>query len=238
MTPLVVLLLACTSTADKATDDTGAPTPADTATDTASDTGRETGDTGTGDTAADLPDPFVDRVVSYSPGAAAGFGQDRLPDIVYGSPAAPGDGGGSVDVLTLGQEGEIVIAFDDIALVDGEGPDLLVFENPFSGWYETGYVAASEDGETWFEWPCDPTDAAGLYPGCAGVAIVYANATNGVDATDPAAAGGDAFDLADVGLARARYVRVRDSGANGYAGTSGGFDLDAMAVVHGEAVAE
>jgi hypothetical protein len=94
-------------------------------------------------------------------------------------------------------------------------------------------VGVSEDGTTWIEWPCDPLDSAGGFPGCAGVALVYANATNGVDARDPVAAGGDAFDLADLGVARARYVRVRDSGANGYAGTSGGFDLDAMAVVHG-----
>ncbi|RYZ33379.1 MAG: cell surface protein, partial [Myxococcaceae bacterium] len=43
----------------------------------------------------------------------------------------------------------------------------------------------------------------------------------------------DGFDLAAVGLTRARFVRIRDSGANGYAGTSGGFDLDAVAVVNG-----
>jgi hypothetical protein len=110
--------------------------------------------------------------------------------------------------------------------------DLLVFENPFSGFAETGVVGVSEDGETWTEWPCDTTDAARGYPGCAGVAIVYASSTNGVDATDPEAAGGDRFDLADIGVARARYVRIRDSGANGYAGVSGGFDLDAVALVN------
>ena len=71
-------------------------------------------------------------------------------------------------------------------------------------------------------------------PGCAGVNPVLANRTNGVDPTDPALAGGDAFDLADVGLARARYVRIRDSGVNPYEGTTGGFDLDALAVVNGE----
>ena len=67
------------------------------------------------------------------------------------------------------------------------------------------------------------------------MALVYANSTNGIDARDPETAGGDAFDLADLGLTRARYVRVRDSGANVYAGVSGGFDLDAMAVVNGAA---
>jgi hypothetical protein len=234
---VILLLLACTSggsSADKADSgsvDTAADTSADTDTDTSVDTDTDSGDSG--DTAPAGPDAFVDDVVSYTPGDFAGFGQDRLPEIVYGPPDAPGGGGASTDVLTLGQEGEIVVTFD-VAIVDGEGPDLLVFENPFTGWYETGYVAVSEDGEAWHEWPCDPTDVAGLYPGCAGVALVYASADNGVDPTDPAAAGGDAFDLADLGLTRARYVRVRDSGANTYAGTSGGFDLDAMAVVNGE----
>ncbi|MDP2306242.1 MAG: cell surface protein [Pseudomonadota bacterium] len=235
MLTLLPIVLACTS--PKVGDDTGVP--ADTAGDTAADTASRdsaSGDTAeTGDTAADLPDPFIDRVVDYVPGAAAGFGQDRFPDIVYGAPDSPGGGGASVDVLTLGQEGALVVAFDDIALVDGPGADLLVFENPFTGWYETAYVAASEDGVTWHEWPCDPTDAEHLFPGCAGVAIVYAGEANGVDPTDPATAGGDAFDLADLGLASARYVRVRDSGANEYAGSSGGFDLDAMAVVNGAA---
>jgi hypothetical protein len=47
------------------------------------------------------------------------------------------------------------------------------------------------------------------------------------------AAGGDAFDLADIGLQRARFVRIRDSGENPYEGTAGGFDLDALAVVNG-----
>ena len=152
------------------------------------------------------PDAFVDDVVSYTPGDFAGFGQDRLPEIVYGPPDAPGGGGASTDVLTLGQEGEIVVTFD-VAIVDGEGPDLLVFENPFTGWYETGYVAVSEDGEAWHEWPCDPTDVAGLYPGCAGVALVYASADNGVDPTDPAAAGGDARAFGGVGARGSRRGR-------------------------------
>ncbi|MCB9777661.1 MAG: cell surface protein [Alphaproteobacteria bacterium] len=170
--------------------------------------------------------------MSFSPGEGAGFGEEGLPDIVLGGPE--GRPGGSLDVLSLGRDGEIVLALTDIGLIDGEGPDLLVFENPFPGWPETGHVAVSEDGETWYEWACDPLDEAGGFPGCAGVNPVEANSDNGLDATDPAVAGGDAFDLADLGLARARFVRIRDTGENSYDGTSGGFDLDAVAVVHGE----
>ena len=191
----------------------------------------------TSDTAAvdPGPDPFADVVVSFSPGAGAGYGQDGYPTVVLGSPEGGGTSGG-LDVLSLGEAGTIILSFDDIGIIDGEGPDLLVFENPFPGWAERGLVAASADGETWAEWPCDPNDEAGAYPGCAGVALVYATSSNGIDATDPETAGGDAFDLADLGLASARYVRITDAGTSTYDGVSGGFDLDAIAVVNGEAI--
>jgi hypothetical protein len=189
------------------------------------------------DTAADTgPDPFVDQVVSFEPGEFAGFGQDLLPDVVLGGPEGGGESAGSSHVVSLGQVGVIVLAFTDIGLVDGDGPDLLVFENAFTGWPETGAVAVSDDGETWHEWPCDAEDSEGGYPGCAGVAAVLASSANGIDPTDPALAGGDAFDLADLGIASARYVRITDSGANSYSGDSGGFDLDALAVVNGQAL--
>jgi hypothetical protein len=177
------------------------------------------------------PDAFADRVVSFTPGACAGFGQDELPGIVLGPPHGAGEHAGSLDVLSLGEGGEIVLAFDDVALEDRAGPDLLVFENAFVGWPETGFVAASEDGEAWSEWPCDPDDAEGGYPGCAGVHPVFADGVD--DATDPALAGGDAFDLADLDMTGARFVRIRDSGRNACAADTGGFDLDAMAVVDG-----
>lgn len=176
------------------------------------------------------PEPFADAVVSFQPGAGAGYGQDQLPDVVLGPPYAV-EGGGSLHVLSLGQEGVIVLELSDIGLVDGPGADLLVFENPFPGWTEPAFVAVSEDGETWSEWTCTPETLVG----CAGVNPVYSSPANGVDPTDPEAAGGDAFDLAELGLAQANFVRIRDSGTNDYAGVAGGFDLDAIAVVNGEA---
>jgi hypothetical protein len=200
--------------------------------------GSDTGgsDTGGSDTGGEPgSDPFADAVVSFEPGPGAGFGADLFPDVVLGPPTGAGNAG-SLDVLSLGNQGEIVLMFDDIGLVDGDGPDLLVFENPFTGWYETGVVAVSDDGETWHEWPCDAEDAANRYPGCAGVGLVWTHPDNDIDPTDPETAGGDAFDLAELGIERARYVRIRDSGFNTYDGTAGGFDLDAVAVVHGESL--
>ncbi len=226
---MLLLLLACTSSppGDTSASDTGTTVVGDGG---AGDGGGAGADGGT-DGGGTGVNPFAASIRRYEPGEGAGFGQDQLPDVVLGSPEGGGKVG-SLDVLSLGREGVIELGFDGVELVDGEGPDLLVFENPFPGWYETGVVAVSEDGETWWEWPCASADAEGMYPGCAGVGLVWATSDNGVDATDPAVAGGDAFDLADLGLARARFVRVRDSGANSYDGVAGGFDLDAIAAVH------
>jgi hypothetical protein len=151
---------------------------------------------------------------------------------VLGPPQGKGPNAGSLDVVSLGREGTIVLGLDDLRLVDGPGPDLLVFENPFGDWIETGRVAVSGDGgATWQEWPCHPELPA--RPGCAGKRAVLASPQACVDPTDPATAGGDAFDLAEIGATAASLVRIRDSGANTYEGTSGGFDLDAIAVING-----
>ena len=198
----------------------------------------DTGDDDTGDDDAGdddttvAGDPFADAVVSFTPGEGAGFGQSYLPDVVRGPPEGAGEYAGSLHVVSLGRDGEIVLELIDQPIIDGPGPDLLVFENPFTGWIETGYVAVSEDGVTWAEWPCDPDDVDGGQPGCSGVTPVLSHPDNGVDPTDPAVAGGDAFDLADLGLTTAWYVRVRDSGVNAYGSPTGGYDLDAIAVVH------
>jgi hypothetical protein len=206
--------------------DTDGDAPIDTDSPADTDTG---GDTDTGEVPAE--DPYADYVVSFAPGEGSGFGQDDFPDVVFGPPRGGTSGNASLHVLSLGREGEIVLGFDDVGLIDGEGVDLIVFENPFSGWVETGVVAVSEDGETWAEWPCDPL--ADGYPGCAGVDAVYAG-PDANDPTDPSVAGGDQYDLAELGIAEARFVRIRDSGANSYDGISGGFDLDAVAVVNGQ----
>jgi len=182
--------------------------------------------------------PFADKVSSFSPGDSAGFGQDGYPTIVLGPPRGGGSGMGSLDVLSLGERGEIVLELTDIGVVDGPGVDLLVFENAFSHYAETAFVAVSEDGQTWREFPCDPTDGTHGYPGCAGVKHVFSTPDNGISPTDPSVAGGDGFDLSTLGVARARFIRIRDSGQNGYGFTSGGFDLDAVAVVNGSPLCE
>ena len=178
------------------------------------------------------PDLFADAVVSFKPGPGAGFGSEGFPDIVLGPPLGEGEGMGSLHVLSLGKEGEIVLEFLEPIAVDGPGPDLVVFENPFIGWVETGVVAVSEDGQNWREFPCATNREAGTFTGCAGVKPVFASPLDGVGKLDAAMVGGDAFDLAEVQLPQARFVRIRDSGQNTYAPPGGGFDLDAVGAVN------
>jgi len=222
-----IILLGC----DEKPDSGISEVEEDTATDTDSDTADP--DEDTGEEACEPviydPNPFASSVVSYSPGEGAGFGQDSFPDIVLGAPTGGGENSGSLDVLTLGHQGEIILAFD-VLITDGDGADVIIFENPFIGWTETGVVSASEDGETWFTWPCDALNSEDGFPGCAGVTPVLSHPDNCIDATDVEVAGGDHFDLADIGLETAAFIRIQDSGAN----SDGGFDLDAVAVVYGQ----
>lgn len=166
-------------------------------------------------------DVFADAVVSFKAGASAGFGQDRLPEVVLGPPHGGGTTQGSLDVLSLGKEGEIILEFTDLEIQDGPGVDFLVFENSFPGWVETAHVSVSDDGRDWKS-----------FESLAGPAPVHSSPDNGVSPTDVAQAGGDGFDLAEVKLSHARLIRIQDSGKNPYGGTSGGFDLDAVAIVN------
>lgn len=179
----------------------------------------------------------ISCVASFAPGEGAGFGEDYFPEIVYGEPLGQGTTGGSVDVLSLGRGGEIVVGFGGNAIVDGAGPDFLVFENafyvggdPMNVFAELAEVSVSADGEAWVTFPCAKDAEPPL--GCAGYTPVNANADLGISAFDPVAAGGEAFDLAEVGLAEARFVRITDLGTGSGAAPTGGFDLDGVAIVN------
>ncbi len=189
------------------------------------------------DQGADLDDAFIDCVESFDPAPDATFGHDRMPEVLLGPPQGQGTQGGS-DVVSLGCGGEITLYFADKGIVDGPGDDFIVFENPFAlgegSFVEPARVLVSDDGERWREFPCD-LDATPPR-GCAGIELVYA--TTEAEALNPELAGGDAFDLAQVGLKRAHWIRLIDVVAEYYghdmwcAGEAGGFDLDAIASLH------
>ncbi|NUO48480.1 MAG: hypothetical protein HOV80_06455 [Polyangiaceae bacterium] len=174
------------------------------------------------------------EVVSTEYGPGAGFGQSSMPDIVLGAPVGTGDMLGSLDVVTLGNGGSITLAFGG-AIQDGPGPDFIVFENAFyaggdteAPFAEIASVEVSEDGETWTAYPCTATETP--FEGCAGWHPTYAGTDPSIDPHDPETAGGEAFDLADVGLSSARFVRIIDRAD--LEGFDGFFDLDAVALVH------
>lgn len=190
-------------------------------------------------------DRFVTNVVSFTPGECAGFGAAALPTVVEGPPVGGGNDDGSLDVVSLGNAGQIVVGFGSNAIVDGPGPDFLVFENPFlvggasdKPAAEPGEVSVSDDGQTWKTFPCTATSYP--YGACAGWHPVFSSPDNGLSPVDPRVAGGDAFDLADVGLAHARYVRIVDATHETCSTnpaerlTTNGFDLDAVAIVNAE----
>ncbi len=208
-------------------------------------------------------DAYADSVLSFSAGSSAGYGEQSW---VLGPPVDTGVFQGSLDVLSLGLDGTIEVEFTDNVIVDGAGPDFTVFENPFleigidlftdPPFSEPGEVSVSQDGVTWFAFPCALDPGLGPYfPGCAGV---YPSISDANDPATPHASiptstpieelvdqdffafpmpegsGGDSFDLADVGLAWARFVRIQSADFNtGVTGpNNAGFDLDAVSAVN------
>lgn len=189
-------------------------------------------------------DRFVTTVVKFTPGDCAGFGLTQMPTVVLGPPVGAGAFSGGLDVVTLGVGGELVLGFDSNAIVDGPGADFIVFENAF--WAagdparptaELAEVSVSDDGVTWKAFPCT-VGPGPMYGSCAGWRPVYSAPGNGISPVDPATAGGEPYDLADIGVTSAKFVRLRDLGtvacpsnpAN--KSTTVGFDLDAIAIVN------
>lgn len=176
--------------------------------------------------------PWAVGVVDFSPGDGAGFNAELMPGIALGPPAPGGVSRGSLDVVSLGLGGTIVLDFG-ASVPDGPGPDIVVFENAFvprsapdSVFAEYGRVGFSDDGVNWVEAPCSPPENI---EHCAGRHPVPEFDTEGP--LDPELCGGDQFDLKVVGVQSARFVRIVDMNTSGAAPTAG-FDLDALARLH------
>lgn len=153
---------------------------------------------------------LADVVVS-APGADAyAFGD---PDLAVNGVRGAGEHQGSFDVYAIAPtDDELVLAFAD-PVVDGDGPDLAVFENPFAvnggGWFiDPVVVEVSADCVAFAAFPHaylghdgDPTVYAAdpaAWPGFAGLGPVRLHEED--DPVDPLSddAGGDRFDLADL----------------------------------------
>jgi hypothetical protein len=146
-------------------------------------------------------------------------------------------------------------AFFDVRVVPLPGsPD-----DDFRVFVEPVLVEVSADGLEWQAFAYDPAALAAASDvdyveralwlqlvGLAGVTPTFTG--NWTVANDPAVfdpagtggvsgAGGDAFDLADVGLAQARFVRLTDLDTrNGFPGSGEGADVDSVVVLHGRPI--
>jgi hypothetical protein len=198
------------------------------------------------------PDPvLLDTVVSYVPGPLIDPGR---ADPIYAVNGVLGGGccAGSLDVCSLGSDsvgwgGHLTLRRAGRVITNGPGADFVVYENPFwiagspegSGFYETGIVEVSMDGVAWVTFPVvfDPAypvdDRRRYVEGFCGVEPVTLRTDLGQTPGDPAG-GGDAFDLDDVGLCEARYIRIRDT-AQVYPDANfppGDCDIDGIAALY------
>jgi YVTN family beta-propeller protein len=187
--------------------------------------------------ATDSSDPWADAVVSFTSGTGTGFGQNYFPNNILGPPDPDpllneyNPSNKPQELLSLGENGEIILEFTDNYIIDGDGPDFTVFENVFyffgttDPFIEAAFVAASMDGEIWYEFPWDTA----TWKGFAGATPMY----DSQHPTDPSLSGGDQFDLADIGLTFAKYVKLTDLGILKQEGLfNGDFDLDAVVAIN------
>jgi hypothetical protein len=167
----------------------------------------------------------------------------QTPDKALGQ--AVGD---SYDIVCLGNGGSITLSFGN-GIGNGDGWDFAVFENSFSDTFlELAYVEVSSDGVNFFRFSNDSQTASSV------------GAFGSVDPTNIDGLGGKyrqgygtPFDLADLAgvsdlldINNISYVRIVDIIGNGTCLDSsgdpiydpyntvgsGGFDLDAIGVIH------
>lgn len=175
--------------------------------------------------AAPPSQPVLLDAVAAAPGATyVGRGD---PALATNGVRGAGEHAGSLDVYSLpsGEDARLELAVPGV-LIDESGPEIVVFENPFvigggpARFMDPMVVEVSSDGETWVAFPHEyacadetryTTDPA-AWRGFAGVTPVLLDEDDAPgDPFDPLAAGGDAFDLADLPAeARdgVRYVRL------------------------------
>jgi hypothetical protein len=166
----------------------------------------------------------------------------RTPEKAHGPATEDGS-----DIVCLGNGGTIIMQFPR-PIRDASGPDFAVFENAFTGFLELAFVEVSSDGSNFYRFPNRSE----------GTALVGAFSSSMDPTTLSGLAGkytrgyGTPFDLSVLGSTplldrqRVRFVRIVDiigdgsvkdsTGAAIYDPTptigSGGFDLEAIGVIH------
>jgi len=200
-------------------------------------------------------DPLQLFGAAFLPGVVLGPPGDSVPYQGSLSVASLGFGGSVVlafdDVVVEDRPGPDFIIYENAFF---KLPVPATEEDTYRLFVEPAIVEVSSDGEQWLAFPhsaraldqaAAPDIGRELFlqlTGLAGVTPTFSgNWTRPDDRAvfDPAGqggvsgAGGDAFDLATLGLAEARFVRITDAATlNGLAGPGEGFDLDAVVALH------
>ncbi len=181
-------------------------------------------------------DPFADRVVSFRPLTANGYGSSAMPRNVTGPPDgrstyAPAHKPGEVLSLhaTAGAGGSIELEFADNIVEMAAGEDVTIFENVlFVGgngtqrFMEPAVISVALFPGEWHRLPCDVVPPASGQPLDLKDPFYYArgiagrNGTTGEDPTNPNKSGGDNFDLDEVasraGLTWIRFLKIQATG--------------------------
>ncbi|MCL2039562.1 MAG: hypothetical protein FWG85_03930 [Bacteroidetes bacterium] len=192
---------------------------------------------------------FIDTVYSYQWGTGTGaVGREAkyFPQNIFGPPTSYANKYTQAtqhsEVVSLGLDGEIVVGLKEGYIIDKDGPDFIIFENVFSNYNETkifvepAIVSVSNDGVNFVEFPYNTETLEGF----AGI-----NWTNGSEnCFDYRISGGDAFDLADIGMDSIRYIKIKDTALfisklptnhkyySPAAIVTNGFDLDAVVLLN------
>lgn len=133
-------------------------------------------------------------------------------------------------ILSLGHNGEVVLKVKG-TVDDGAGADFILYENVFEDMDNPGEfyqefahvgVATAEAPEDFVWFPCVPEK--GLLKGCMGAV--------------PTNEGGDHFDLAQIGMKKIQYIKIKDTGTNfdNRDLDTAGADLDAGSLKHGTVI--
>ena len=90
---------------------------------------------------------FADEVVAYEVGTPAPIPEGQDPQTALGPPDYRPDKWDKPHAVSLGNGGSLTLKFNQGALVDGDGPDLYIFE--IGPQVEAMNVDVSADGVTW-----------------------------------------------------------------------------------------
>lgn len=186
----------------------------------------------------------IDTVFWFYPGKGQSIGQDSayFPSNIFSLPDTNASenipSSSPKHICSIGLGGEIVVGFKDYFVFDGEGVDFTIFENAFVNpitnkiFAEPAVVSVSEDGVNFIDFPWDYY----TLEGCAGT-----KPTNGrANPFDPNVSGGNSFDLAQIGLKKIRYIKIKDicdtilkdTKHPFYDPLLSGFDLDCVVGLH------